>query len=202
MNTWTKHKRTFLHSCAALWCYIQASSLSGRSPVKWLLNLMSVCIVLQMSWSHSNQIPAVPQSTTGRRIWSHLSVETQNPNDSSLSILPQSFSLIWSHLSASLQMTEERRCNQGRSFCSFLFLATRDSLQERAGLVRKQKCPFVVSAFLIDDLVYGCLLVPWSGDNVLVIHGYITAQHRGRLFRLETKKKKENIDNKYAPLLS
>lgn len=78
MNTWTKHKRTFLHSCAALWCYIQASSLSGRSPVKWLLNLMSVCIVLQMTRSHSNQIPAVPQSTTGPRIWSQLSVLTSS----------------------------------------------------------------------------------------------------------------------------
>lgn len=47
------------------------------------------------------------------------------------------------------------------------------------------------SAFLIDDLVYGGLLVPRSGDNVLVIHGYIAAQHRGRLFRLETERERK-----------
>lgn len=61
------------------------------------------------------------------------------------------------------------------------------ALQEGAGLVRKENK--LVSTFLIDDLVYGCLLVPRSGDNVLVIHGYIAAEHRGRLFRLETKRK-------------
>lgn len=60
------------------------------------------------------------------------------------------------------------------------------------GLSRKapEICPSPDSTFLIDDLVYGCLLVPRSGDDVLVIHGYIAAEHRGRLFRLETDRKR------------
>lgn len=179
-------------------------SFAGPCPRTWrgikrLPNLRSGCIALQMSWSHSNQIPALAKSPSGPPSdpscphWQ--AVETQNPNDCPLSIDPQllpSVSLVWSHLPAPLQMAGEPCWNQGRSVCTFLFfLATRDSLQERTGLGRKERCPFFVSTFLIDDLVYGCLLVPWSGDNVLVIHGYIAAQHRGRLFRLETKKREK-----------
>lgn len=153
---------------------------------------MSGCVVLQLV---PKQTPALPKPTTARRIWSQLSALTsgwdKNPNDPSVhrDQLLQStsrYGVTFLHLCR----WQERWWNEDRSFCSFLFfLATRDSLQERTGLGRKEKRPFFVSAFLIDDLVYGCLLVPWSSDNVLVIHGYIAAQHRGRLFRLQPKKK-------------
>lgn len=123
----------------------------------------------------------------------------KNPNVSSLSIEPQLLHVRLPDMESPFCISADgRRTTLERrslflqfSLSFFFFWAKRDNLQERTGLVGKDKCPFLVSAFLIDDLVYGCLLVPWSGDNVLVVHGYITAQHRGRLFRLEMRQKKE-----------
>lgn len=108
-------------------------SFAGPCPrtwrgIQWLPNLRSGCIVLQMSWSHSNQIPALAKSTSGPpsdpRCPHWQAVETQNPNDCPLSIDPQllpSVSLVWSHLPAPLQMAGEPCWNQGRSVCTLLF---------------------------------------------------------------------------------
>jgi len=52
---------------------------------------------------------------------------------------------------------------------------------------------------LVDNFVHGGLLVPRAGDDVLVVHGDIAAQHRGRLLGLGRKTKLGSVNNQGPP---
>lgn len=92
--------------------------------------------------------------------------------------------------------TDTRRVTgrESQAASRFLFfLATCERLKRA-----RAKLPFfyVISSFssampLVDDFVNGGLLVARTGDDVFVVHGYVATQHRRRLFRLETKRRKE-----------
>lgn len=41
--------------------------------------------------------------------------------------------------------------------------------------------------FSVDDFIDRSLLVSWASDYVLIIHRYVTAEHRRGLFGLEEK---------------
>lgn len=55
------------------------------------------------------------------------------------------------------------------------FLVPRENLLKHMRCVAKKKCPCCPFMVLVDDLINSGLLVSWTGNNVLVIHRYVTA---------------------------